>query len=60
MSALAFTDAHCTLLIADAARAAASQSRVVTLRCPPEVAKGFARIGLAGVDGIRLVAADER
>jgi anti-anti-sigma regulatory factor len=60
MSALAFTDAHCTLLIADAARAAASQSREVTLRCPPELAKGFARIGLAGVDGIRLVAGDDR
>jgi len=59
MSALVFIDAHCTLLIADAARTAASQSRVVTLRCRPEVAKGFARIGLAGVPGISLVATDD-
>jgi anti-anti-sigma regulatory factor len=56
MSALAFIDARCTLLIADAARAAESQSRVVTLRCQPEVAKGFTRMGLAGLPGIRLVA----
>ena len=55
MSALSFVDARCTLMIADAARAAASQSRVVTLQCPPEVGKGFARIGLAGIPGIRLV-----
>jgi anti-anti-sigma regulatory factor len=60
MSALDFIDVHCTLLIADAARTAASQSRLVTLRCQPEVAKGFARIGLAGVPGIRLVAAGDR
>jgi anti-anti-sigma regulatory factor len=60
MSALAFIDARCTLLIADAARAAGSQSRVVTLRCQPEVAKGFARIGLSALPGIRLVAAGER
>jgi anti-anti-sigma regulatory factor len=59
MSALAFIDARCTLLIADAARAAGSQSRVVTLLCQPEVAKGFARIGLAGLPGIRLVAAGD-
>ncbi len=55
MSALDFVDAHCTLMIADAARTAASLSRTVTLRCPAEVGKGFARIGLAGVPGIRLV-----
>jgi anti-anti-sigma regulatory factor len=59
MSALAFIDAHSTLLIADAARTAASQSRMVTLRCQPEVAKGFARIGLAGLPGIRLAAAGD-
>jgi hypothetical protein len=33
---------------------------VVTLQCQPEVAKGFARIGLAGLPGIRLVAAGDR
>ena len=60
MSALDFIDAHCTLLVADAARTAASQSRMVTLRCRPEVAKGFARVGLAGLPGIRLVAAGDR
>jgi len=60
MSALDFIDAHCTLLIAEAARTAASQSRLVTLRCPPEIAKGFSRIGLAGLPGIRLVTAGDR
>jgi anti-anti-sigma regulatory factor len=55
MSALSFADARCTLMIADAARAAASLSSAVTLRCKPEVGKGFARIGLAGIPGIRLV-----
>src|ERR1700743_1394073 len=59
MSALAFIDAHCTLLICDAARSAASQGRLVTLQCLPEAAKGFARIGLAGLPGIRLVAASD-
>ena len=60
MSALDFIDAHCTLLIAEAARTAASQSRLVTLRCPPEIAKGFSMIGLAGLPGIRLVTAGDR
>jgi len=58
MSALAFVDARCTLMIADAARAIASLSRLVTLRCLPEVAAGFARIGLDDIPGIRLVAGD--
>jgi anti-anti-sigma regulatory factor len=60
MSALAFVDARCTLMIADAARAIASMSRLVTLRCPPEVAAGFARLGLDGVPGIRLAASGDR
>ena len=60
MSAMAFVDARCTLMIADAARAMASQSRQVTLRCLPEVAAGFARIGLADAHGIRLVATGDR
>jgi len=60
MSALAFVDARCTLMIADAARTIASQSRQVTLRCVAEVAAGFKRIGLADIDGIRLVADGDR
>jgi anti-anti-sigma regulatory factor len=60
MSALAFVDARCTLAIADAARTIASQTRQVILRCLPEVAAGFTRIGLADVPGIRLVAAGDR
>ena len=46
-------------MIADAARAIAS-SRTVTFRCLPEVAAGFARLGLTGVPGIHLVIADDR
>jgi anti-anti-sigma regulatory factor len=57
MTALAFIDARCTLMIADAARAMAA-SRPVTLRCLPGIAAGFVRLGLAGVPGIRLVTAD--
>jgi anti-anti-sigma regulatory factor len=60
MSALAFIDARCTLMIADAARAIASMSRLVTLRCPPEVAAGFDRLGLDGIPGIRLAASGDR
>ena len=60
MSALAFVDARCTLMIADAARTIASQSRSVTLRRLAEVATGFKRIGLADIDGIRLVADGDR
>jgi anti-anti-sigma regulatory factor len=60
MSALAFIDARCTLMIADAARTIASQSRLVILQCLPEVAAGFTRIGLADVHGIRLAAAVDR
>ena len=59
MAALAFIDARCTLMIADAARAMAA-SRTITLRCPPEIAAGFARLGLAGAPGTRLVTADEQ
>jgi anti-anti-sigma regulatory factor len=60
MSALAFVDARCTLMIADAARTIAAKSRQVTLRCLPEVAAGFTRIGLTDVHGIRLVANGDR
>ncbi len=60
MSALAFVDARSTLMIAEAARTMASQSRLVTLQCWPEVVAGFTRIGLAGIRGIRLVAVGDR
>jgi len=59
MTALAFIDAHCTWMIADAARTLAS-SRMVVLRCRAEVAAGFARLGLGEVPGIRLVTGDGR
>jgi anti-anti-sigma regulatory factor len=59
MSALAFIDARCTLMIADAARAIAAH-HTVTLRCLPEVAAGFARLGLTGVPRIVLVTSDGR
>jgi len=57
MAPLAFIDAHCMMLIADAARAIAA-SRLVVLRCPPEITAGFARLGLDRVEGVRLVRAD--
>jgi hypothetical protein len=31
--------------------------RTVVLRCPPEIAAGFDRLGIAGIGGIRLVTA---
>jgi anti-anti-sigma regulatory factor len=58
MAALAFIDARCTLMIADAARTLAA-SRTVVLQCRPEIAAGFARLGVADLPGIRLVTADE-
>jgi anti-anti-sigma regulatory factor len=54
MAALAFIDAQCTWMIADAARTLAA-SRPVVLRCRPDVAAGFARLGLDSTDGIRMV-----
>ena len=58
LASLTFIDARCTLMIADAARTIAA-GRKVTLRCLPEVAAGFDRLGVAGVPGIRLVTAGE-
>jgi hypothetical protein len=58
MTALAFIDARCTLMIADAARAMAA-SRPVTLWCLPEIAAGFV-LGRTGMPGIKLVSADGR
>jgi anti-anti-sigma regulatory factor len=62
LAALAFIDAQCTLLIAQAARAIVAANgtgaRSVVLRCPAEIADGFARLGLAEVPGVRLVTDD--
>ena len=59
LSALAFVDAQCMLLIAEAARTITAARRL-RLDCPPEIAAGFARLGLADVPGIRLVSAGGR
>jgi anti-anti-sigma regulatory factor len=59
MAGLAFADARCSALIADAVRTM-SASRTVVLRCQPGVAAGFARLGVAGLPRVRLVTADER
>jgi anti-anti-sigma regulatory factor len=60
MSALSFADAPCTVMIADAARTAAAAGRQVTVQCRAGVAKGFARVGIAGMPGIRLVTTGEQ
>lgn len=59
MAGLAFIDARCTLMIADAARTMAASGRMVTLRCSPGVASGFVRLGIADVPCVRLVTVDE-
>jgi anti-anti-sigma regulatory factor len=59
MAGLAFADAPCMAMIADAVRAM-SASRMVALSCQPGMAAGFARLGVADVPGVRLVTADDR
>lgn len=59
MTGLAFIDARCTMMITDAARTMAT-ARPVTLHCPPEIAAGFARLGVTDVPGVKLVTAGER
>jgi anti-anti-sigma regulatory factor len=59
MGHLAFIDGFCTRMIADTARMLAA-SRTVILQCLPEVAAGFARLGLDGLPGVRLVTAREQ
>src|SRR3984957_11499485 len=56
MTPLVFIDAFCARMIADTARMLAA-SRTVTLHCPPHIAAGFARLGLQGLPGIRMVTA---
>jgi anti-anti-sigma regulatory factor len=58
MTALAFIDAFCARMIADTAKMLAG-SRTVILQCLPEVAAGFARLGIQGLPGVRLVTARE-
>jgi anti-anti-sigma regulatory factor len=58
LGALAFIDAFCARMIADTAKMLA-ESRAVTLQCLPEVAAGFARLGVDGLPGVRLVTAGE-
>jgi anti-anti-sigma regulatory factor len=58
LGALAFIDAFCARMIADTAKMLA-ESRTVTLQCVPEVAAGFARLGVDGLPGVRLVTAGE-
>jgi anti-anti-sigma regulatory factor len=59
MTTLAFIDAFCARMIADTARMLAGY-RTVILQCLPEVAAGFARLGLAGLPGVSLVTACEQ
>ncbi|MBO0784986.1 MAG: MEDS domain-containing protein [Actinobacteria bacterium] len=59
LAGLAFADAACTAMIADAVRAM-SASRQVLLRCQPGVATGFARLGVGGLARVKLVTADDR
>jgi anti-anti-sigma regulatory factor len=59
MAQLTFIDLFCTRMIADTARMLA-ESRTVTLRCLPEVAPGFARLGLGHLPGVRLVTVHEQ
>ncbi len=59
MARLAFIDGFCTRMIADTARMLA-ESRTVILQCLPEVAAGFARLGLDGLPGVRLVTVREQ
>jgi anti-anti-sigma regulatory factor len=59
MAPLAFIDGFCTRMVADTAKMLSS-SRTVILQCQPEVAAGFARLGLGGLPGVRLVTIREQ
>jgi len=56
---LVFIDGFCARMIADTARMLA-ESRTVILQCLPEVAAGFARLGLDHLPGVRLVTTREQ
>jgi anti-anti-sigma regulatory factor len=59
MAALAFIDAFCARMIADTVKMLAD-SRTVILQCKPEVAAGFARLGLDSLPEVRLVTVREQ
>jgi anti-anti-sigma regulatory factor len=59
MARLAFIDGFCARMIADTAKMLAG-SRTVVLQCLPEVAAGFARLGVDGLPGVKLVTAREQ
>ena len=59
LAALTFADARSMAMIADAARTMAV-SRTVVLRCLPEIAAGFTRLGVTALPRVRLVTADDR
>lgn len=58
MAGLAFADAPCTAMIADAARTVAA-SRTVVLQCQPGVAAGLARLGVTDLSRVKLVTAGD-
>ncbi len=58
MDALAFADAPCVAMIADAVRTMAV-SRAVVLRCRPGVAAGLARLGVEELPRVAIVAAGD-
>jgi anti-anti-sigma regulatory factor len=59
LARLVFIDGFCARMIADTARMLA-ESRTVILQCLPEVAAGFARLGLDHLPGVRLVTTREQ
>lgn len=59
MAGLAFADALCTAMIAEAVRTM-SASRKVLLRCQSGVGSGFARLGVDAFPRVELVIADDR
>jgi anti-anti-sigma regulatory factor len=59
MGSLAFIDGFCARMIADTAKMLAG-SRTVVLQCQPEIAAGFARLGVGHLPGVTLVSTSER
>jgi anti-anti-sigma regulatory factor len=59
LARLAFIDGFCARMIADTAKMLA-ESRTVVLQCLPEVAVGFARLGLDALPGVKLVTVREQ
>jgi anti-anti-sigma regulatory factor len=59
MADLAFIDASCARMIAEAVRGL-NGSRTVVLRCHPAIAARFALLGAADLPRVSLVIADDR